>query len=142
MKAAEQAKAEGLKSLSQVSEMTGVSLQTLGNWAKNKPALFSVVLAGCKATQGAIEMKRTTAAIVSELGVVALVKTNGKNGENVRYGFNLTNNALDANREKDLVSVGEGKISRAKKYLADDERMECVDSGYCEDGSATLEAND
>jgi hypothetical protein len=44
----QQAKQEGLKSLSQVSEMTGVSLQTLTNWAKNKPDLFKVVLAGCK----------------------------------------------------------------------------------------------
>ena len=49
MTPAQQAKAEGLKSLSQVSEMTGVSLQTLTNWAKNKPQLFKVVLAGCKA---------------------------------------------------------------------------------------------
>lgn len=46
---AQQAKAEGLKSLSQVSEMTGQSLQTLSNWAKNKPELFKIVLLGCKA---------------------------------------------------------------------------------------------
>lgn len=49
MTAAKQAKAEGLKSLSQVSEMTGQSLQTLGNWAKHKPLLFRIVLKGCKA---------------------------------------------------------------------------------------------
>lgn len=48
MTPAQQAKWEGLKSLSQVSEMTGVSLQTLTNWAKNKPELFDVVLLGCK----------------------------------------------------------------------------------------------
>lgn len=47
MKASEQAKAAGLKSLSQVSTITGVSLQTLDNWSKNKPDLFAVVLAGC-----------------------------------------------------------------------------------------------
>ena len=46
---AAQAKAEGLKSLSHVAEMTGQSLQTLGNWAKNKPELFKIVLLGCKA---------------------------------------------------------------------------------------------
>jgi hypothetical protein len=47
MTPAQQAKAEGLKSLSQVSQMTGVSLQTLTNWHRNKPLLFAVVLAGC-----------------------------------------------------------------------------------------------
>lgn len=41
------AKAAGIKSLSAVSELTGVSLQTLTNWHKNKPMLFAVVLAGC-----------------------------------------------------------------------------------------------
>lgn len=47
MTPAKQAKLAGLKSLSQVSEITGVSAQTLDNWAKNKPDLFRVVLAGC-----------------------------------------------------------------------------------------------
>lgn len=41
------AKAEGLKSLAQVSEFTGVSVQTLINWHKNKPRLFDVVVIGC-----------------------------------------------------------------------------------------------
>lgn len=50
---AEQAKAEGLKNLSVVSEMTGQSLQTLSNWAKHKPELFRIVLLGCKADLGA-----------------------------------------------------------------------------------------
>jgi len=45
--ASQRAKAAGLKSLSQVSAITGVSLQTLDNWSKNKPDLFTVVLAGC-----------------------------------------------------------------------------------------------
>jgi transcriptional regulator with XRE-family HTH domain len=43
---AQQAKAAGLKSLLQVSELTGVSIQTLSNWAKNKPELFRVVISG------------------------------------------------------------------------------------------------
>lgn len=47
MPPSQQAKAAGLKSLLQVSETTGVSMQTLSNWHKNKPALFAVVIAGC-----------------------------------------------------------------------------------------------
>jgi len=43
----QQVKAAGLKSLSQVSEITGVSAQTLSNWVKDKPVLFEVVLLGC-----------------------------------------------------------------------------------------------
>ena len=46
MSPAQQAKAAGLKSLLQVSELTGVSIQTLSNWAKNKPELFQVVISG------------------------------------------------------------------------------------------------
>ena len=45
----DQAKAAGLKSLAQVSKLTGTSVQTLINWDKNKPLLFAVVLAGCAA---------------------------------------------------------------------------------------------
>ena len=47
MTPSQQAKAAGLKSLSQVSQITGVSLQTLNNWHRDKPELFAVVLAGC-----------------------------------------------------------------------------------------------
>jgi len=47
MTASEQAKAQGLKSLAQVAELTGVSFQTLNNWHKNKPELFEIVLLGC-----------------------------------------------------------------------------------------------
>lgn len=47
MTPAKQAKALGLKSLAQVSALTGVSLQTLDNWSKNKPKLFKTVLHGC-----------------------------------------------------------------------------------------------
>lgn len=49
MTPSQQAKAAGLKSLSQVSALTGQSLQTLSNWAKDKPELFRIVLLGCKA---------------------------------------------------------------------------------------------
>ena len=46
MTPSQQAKAAGLKSLLQVSELTGVSAQTLDNWAKNKPDLFKTVILG------------------------------------------------------------------------------------------------
>jgi len=46
MTPSQKAKTYGLRSLSQVSELTGVSLQTLGNWHKNKPALFHIVCTG------------------------------------------------------------------------------------------------
>ena len=51
MTPSQQAKAAGLKSLLQVSELTGVSIQTLSNWAKNKPKLFRVVILGSKKLQ-------------------------------------------------------------------------------------------
>lgn len=49
MTPAQQAKSVGLKSLTQVSEISGVSLQTLTNWHRDKPDLFRVVLLGVKA---------------------------------------------------------------------------------------------
>jgi hypothetical protein len=47
MSASIEAKSNGLKSLEQVSKLSGVSVQTLNNWYHNKPALFHVVLMGC-----------------------------------------------------------------------------------------------
>lgn len=47
-----QAKAKGLTNLKQVTDLTGVSPQTLGNWYKHKPELFEVVLVGCVAILG------------------------------------------------------------------------------------------
>jgi len=49
MTPSQQAKAQGLKSLTQVSDITGVSLQTLSNWHKDKTELFRIVLIGCLA---------------------------------------------------------------------------------------------
>ena len=54
---AQTAKAVGLHNLSQVSRQTGVSLQTLHNWHKNKPELFRIVLLGCVALQESQELK-------------------------------------------------------------------------------------
>lgn len=47
MTPSKQAKELGLKSLTQVSELTGQSLQTLTNWFNDKPELFEIVLLGC-----------------------------------------------------------------------------------------------
>lgn len=46
MKPSEKCKAAGLKSLAELSEITGESVQTLNNWNKNKPHFFEIVLAG------------------------------------------------------------------------------------------------
>jgi len=46
MTASEQCKAAGLASLSELSRISEVSIQTLRNWHKNKPVLFAVVVAG------------------------------------------------------------------------------------------------
>ena len=47
MTPSEQAKHAGLKSLTQAMEISGVSLQTLTNWHRDKPKLFYVVIIGC-----------------------------------------------------------------------------------------------
>ena len=47
--AAIKAKSAGLKSLAQVSQITGISRQTLENWHRNRQQLFDVILAGCVA---------------------------------------------------------------------------------------------
>jgi hypothetical protein len=52
MTPSQQAKSAGLKSLTQASKMTGVSLNTLTNWHRDKPELFRIVLLGCVAELG------------------------------------------------------------------------------------------
>ena len=49
MTPSQQAKAAGLKNLTIVSTTTGVSLNTLTNWHRDKPKLFKTVLLGCLA---------------------------------------------------------------------------------------------
>ena len=49
MTPSKQAKDAGLKSLKQVSEMTGKPVTTLHNWHKDSPQLFRIVLIGCAA---------------------------------------------------------------------------------------------
>ena len=51
MTASQAAKAAGLKSLGNVTVLSGVSHQTLNNWFNNKPRLFAVVIAGCAALE-------------------------------------------------------------------------------------------
>ena len=46
MKPSEKCKLAGLKSLAELAEITGESVQTLNNWHKNKPRFFDIVLAG------------------------------------------------------------------------------------------------
>lgn len=45
----ENVKRRGVKSLKMIAEKTGVSVQTLGNWYKNKRELFNTVVDGVKA---------------------------------------------------------------------------------------------
>jgi hypothetical protein len=52
MTPSQQAKKLGLKSLTQVSQITGVSLNTLTNWHRDKPELFKTVLIGVRCRVG------------------------------------------------------------------------------------------
>ncbi len=47
MTPSQQCKQAGLSSLAEVSNLTGVSVQTLINWHRDKPKLFEVVINGC-----------------------------------------------------------------------------------------------
>jgi hypothetical protein len=47
MTPSQQCKQAGLNSLAEVSSLTGVSVQTLINWHRDKPKLFEVVINGC-----------------------------------------------------------------------------------------------
>ena len=51
MTASKQAKESGLTSLTEVSELTKQSPQTLINWYNDKPELFEVVIFGCVVKQ-------------------------------------------------------------------------------------------
>ncbi len=46
MKPSEAAKLAGMKSLTQLAEISGESVQTLNNWHKNEPRRFELVLKG------------------------------------------------------------------------------------------------
>jgi hypothetical protein len=53
MTASQKAKQLGCKSLKQITDKTGASLQTLTNWHHHKPDLFYVVCVGVAALQSA-----------------------------------------------------------------------------------------
>jgi hypothetical protein len=49
MTASQSAKAAGLKSLTEVEQMTGKPCQTLRNWYRDERRLFDAVIRGCAA---------------------------------------------------------------------------------------------
>jgi hypothetical protein len=55
MTPSQQAKKAGLDSLAELSRLSGVSIQTLINWHKNKAALFEIVCLGVKRKLEAID---------------------------------------------------------------------------------------
>jgi len=46
MTPAKKCKELGINGLKELSELSGVSYQTLSNWAKDKPKLFNIILKG------------------------------------------------------------------------------------------------
>ena len=48
MSASTMAKEAGLKSLSQMIELTGVARSTLEDWAISRPKLFKIIIFGCQ----------------------------------------------------------------------------------------------
>jgi hypothetical protein len=57
MKPSEQCKKAGLKSLAELAQISGESVQTLNNWHKNKPFRFDAVLESACASRGIHQMK-------------------------------------------------------------------------------------
>lgn len=57
MTPSQQAKAAGLKSLRELSDISGVSTRTLENWHKRNPQRFAVILAGAVLWKNRREMK-------------------------------------------------------------------------------------
>lgn len=53
MSASKKAKKAGLKSLTEVAEITGDTPQNLSNYSKKKPKLYDVILLGCMADKEA-----------------------------------------------------------------------------------------
>lgn len=57
MKPSEKAKAAGLKSLAELADASGESVQTLNNWFKNKPRRFELILKGIVAEKSKINKR-------------------------------------------------------------------------------------
>lgn len=64
MTAAEQAKLAGLPGLQTIADMTGKSRGTLGNWYRDNPELFAIVLAGCRVKQ---DQRKAVQRVAAEL---------------------------------------------------------------------------
>ena len=63
----------------------------------------------------------------SENEIVAFVKTDLKSGASVKYSTQISKEALNADREFNLINASAGRISKAKKYLnANVEASHCV----------------
>ena len=58
MKPSEKAKSAGLKSLAELAEISGESVQTLNNWFKNEPRRFELILKGAIAEKFAKAVER------------------------------------------------------------------------------------
>ena len=58
MKPSEKSKSAGLKSLAELSEISGESVQTLNNWFKNEPRRFGLILKGAVAEKFAKAVER------------------------------------------------------------------------------------
>lgn len=52
MKPSEVCKSAGLKSLAELSRLSGESVQTLNNWSKNYPRRFNLILYGVLRERG------------------------------------------------------------------------------------------
>ena len=59
MKPSELCKASGLKSLKELSEITGESPQTLNNWFKYKRKVFNLVLTGAVAEKTVLKVSES-----------------------------------------------------------------------------------
>jgi hypothetical protein len=55
MSASSEVKDAGLKSLTQVIDLTGVPRSTLEDWADNRPRLFKIIIGGCLQVVAALE---------------------------------------------------------------------------------------
>lgn len=62
-------------------------------------------------------MKNTQCAIIKNNEVIAIINSNLKSGTTVKFAYKKVRDALDANREFNLVNAHSGKISRRKSHL-------------------------
>lgn len=59
---------------------------------------------------------KSSAYLIEDGYVICTVNTELKNGTSVRFGYETCEEALDANRDFNLVNARDAKISRAKKW--------------------------